>query len=45
MVVEGHARGDDVDEREAAVRESGLEDGDELGLVSGERAGHEGRAE
>ena len=41
MIVEGHARGDDVDERKAAVPEPRLEDRHQLRLVAGEAAGHE----
>ena len=45
MVVEGHARRDDVDKGEALVREPGLEDRHELALVAREAARDERRAE
>ena len=45
MIVEGHARRDDVDHRQAVVRDAGLQDGRELPLVAGEGARHEGGAQ
>ena len=45
VVVERHAGRDDVDEREPAVREAGLQDRHELRLVAREAAGDERRAE
>ena len=45
VIVERHARRDDVDKGEALVREPGLEDRHELALVAGEAARDEGRAE
>jgi len=45
MVVESHARRDDVEEGEPPMREPRLDEGHELILVAREPAGHEGGAE
>ena len=44
VVIEGDAWADDIDEGGAGVGDGGLDQGDELLLVAGERAGDERRA-
>ena len=45
VIVESDAGRDDVDQREAAMRERGFEDRDQLFFVAGEAAGDERRAD
>ena len=45
VIVEGDAGADDVDEGRTLVLDRGLDQRHELGLVAGEAARHEGRAE
>ena len=45
VIVESHARRNDVEHDRALVRDGGLQHGAELALVAGERAADQGRAE